>query len=118
MLENERRRLMEEGARAFNSGEFFVAHELWEAVWNAIDEPSRTWVQGMIQLAAGLYKLQQDRPELCRALLQKGIAKLHDAPVALDGFALVRLRDDAGELDRLLGAGQKVAASTVVLHSA
>src|SRR6516164_8613842 len=91
----ERRRVIDAGARAFNHGEFHQAHELWEEAWNGSDGSERRWIQGMIQLATGLYKLQQQRADLCRSLLEKGIAKLNDAPASFDGHALAQLRDDA-----------------------
>lgn len=90
--------LMRDGAGAFNRGEFYEAHEFWEDVWNEIDDPERTWVQGMIQIATGLHKLTRERPDVCRTLLEKALTKLADAPPALYGFDLTRLRADAARL--------------------
>jgi predicted metal-dependent hydrolase len=89
---------MEEGRRAFNRGEFYEAHEFWEEVWNEIDDPERAWVQGMIQIATGLHKLVRERPDVCRTLLAKALAKLDDAPATLDGYGLATLRADATRL--------------------
>ncbi len=91
----ERARLLEEGRAAFNRGEFYEAHESWEELWNEIDDPDRRWVQGMIQIATGLHKLTRARPDVCRTLLDKALVKLADAPAALDGYDLGRLRADA-----------------------
>jgi predicted metal-dependent hydrolase len=85
---------MKEGQRAFNRGEFYEAHEFWEEVWNEIDDPERTWVQGMIQVATGLHKLGRDRPDVCRTLLTKAIGKLEGA-TTLDGYDLAKLRAEA-----------------------
>src|SRR3954452_824676 len=108
MDESERRRLMEEGRGAFNRGEFYEAHEFWEDVWNEIDDPDRTWVQGMIQIATGLHKLQRDRPDVCMTLLAKALTKLTDSPAALDGYALGKLRDDAIRVYHSLDHREKV----------
>jgi predicted metal-dependent hydrolase len=97
MDRDERLRLMNEGQRAFNRGEFYEAHEFWEEVWNEIDDPERQWVQGMIQIATGLHKLTRDRPDVCRTLLVKALAKLEGAS-ELDGYDLPRLREDAAAL--------------------
>ena len=104
MDRDERLRLMNEGQRAFNRGEFYEAHEFWEEVWNEIDDPERQWVQGMIQIATGLHKLTRDRPDVCRTLLVKALAKLEGAS-ELDGYDLPRLREDAVIGDILIYAG-------------
>src|SRR5690348_11981481 len=40
------------GLRCFHSGAFFEAHEHWESVWLAAQEPEKTFLQGLIQVAA------------------------------------------------------------------
>ena len=111
----ERSRLMEEGRRAFNRGEFYEAHEFWEDVWNEVDDPDRLWIQGMIQIATGLHKLQRERPDICRTLFEKGLTKLADAPEALDGYALKLLREDASRLYHVLARGEKGEPTSVKL---
>jgi uncharacterized protein len=118
MDSTERKRLMDEGRRAFNRGEFYESHELWEEVWDVIDDPDRLWVQGMIQIATGLHKLSRDRPDVCRTLLTKALAKLADAPPALDGFDLARLRADAEAVLAAIARQEKVDPRSVLLRSA
>ena len=65
-----------EGRTAFNQGEFFLAHEIWEEVWHQITGPERTAVQGLIQVAAGCHHLRGGRRGPAAALLEKGAAKL------------------------------------------
>lgn len=68
---------LEAGRAAFNRGEYFLAHELWEEVWREVEEvEQRTWVQGLIQIAAGLHHLQQRRTGPGVGLLRKGLDKL------------------------------------------
>ena len=45
------------GLRCFHSGAFFEAHEHWESVWLAAQEPEKTFLQGLIQIAAAFYHL-------------------------------------------------------------
>jgi predicted metal-dependent hydrolase len=111
----ERQRLLEEGRRAFNRGEFYEAHEFWEEVWDVIDDPDRTWIQGMIQIATGLHKLSRQRPDVCRTLLQKALAKLTDAPPTLDGYDLAKLRADAGRALEATTRGAPFDAYTIKL---
>ena len=75
--------LVDRGRAAFNRGQFFEAHELWEDAWRELTGPDRSGMQGLIQIAAGLHHLQGGRPRPGSRLLRKGLAKL---PVALPGL--------------------------------
>jgi predicted metal-dependent hydrolase len=93
LSESDRLRL-ERGRAAFNRGEYFQAHELWEDAWRELDGVERILVQGLIQIAAGLHHLQQDRPRPAAGLLRKGLDKVSQGafapPVDLQVDALVR----------------------------
>jgi len=67
---------LEQGRAAFNRGEYFRAHELWEEVWLQMEGPERIFAQGLIQIAAGLHHLQEHRPRPAAGLLRKGLEKL------------------------------------------
>jgi predicted metal-dependent hydrolase len=67
---------LEPGRAAFNRGEYWAAHELWEEVWRTLDGAERTSVQGLIQIAAGLHHLQGGRLRPGTSLLRKGLEKL------------------------------------------
>lgn len=88
------RNRLDQGRTAFNRGQYFEAHELWEEAWRDLDGRERTLVQGLIQIAAGLHHLQQERPRPATELLRKGLVKLSSdvfaLPVALHVRALVR----------------------------
>jgi predicted metal-dependent hydrolase len=72
----EQRSLLEQGRVAFNHGQFFEAHELWEDAWHTLGGGERLAVQGLIQIAAGLLHLQNGRRRPAARLLAKGIEKL------------------------------------------
>jgi predicted metal-dependent hydrolase len=65
-----------EGVALFNRQEFYEAHEAWEHGW--IDEVAdeRLLLQGLIQVAAGFYKLQVGSPQGTVKLLEQGMTKL------------------------------------------
>jgi predicted metal-dependent hydrolase len=109
----ERARLMTAGREAFNRGEFFEAHELWEEVWNVIDEPERSWVQGLIQVATGLHKLDRGRKDVCATLLRKALPKLVGAPAILDGVDVAAARAGAERVLAAIGRGELPAARSV-----
>jgi predicted metal-dependent hydrolase len=105
-----------EGAAAFNRGAFFEAHDRWEDVWRSLDGPERGWVQGLIQVAAALHKLQGAHPQGCRRLLHKGLAKLAGAPAELQGYDLARLTSDATLLLEALETGAPPGLRLVLLR--
>jgi uncharacterized protein len=65
-----------QGVLLFNRQEFYEAHEVWEGAW--IDELSddRKLLQGLIQAAAGFYKLQTGAPQGTVKLLDAALQKL------------------------------------------
>jgi predicted metal-dependent hydrolase len=93
LTESDRLRL-ERGRAAFNRGQYFQAHEIWEDAWRELDGLERILVQGLIQIAAGLHHLQQDRPRPAAGLLRKGLDKVSQgtfaAPVDLQVGALAQ----------------------------
>jgi hypothetical protein len=111
-----RREQLSAGRRAFAHGEFFDAHEHWEAAWNASDGAERRCIQGMIQIATALLKLAAGRADLARSLLTKALAKLGDAPPSLEGLDLSRFAGDAAALLGALERGESPAPSTLQLY--
>jgi predicted metal-dependent hydrolase len=82
------------GVELFNSGKFFESHELWEELWLQAPEPEKTFLQGMIQLAAAYHHHGRGNMRGLRSLLAAGLAKLDDFPEAQGGLELSKLRDD------------------------
>ena len=95
------------GRAAFNRGDFFAAHELWEDVWRTLAGDERALAQGLIQIAAGLHHLQRGRPRPAARLLTRGASKLSRGARAtkLPIPALVR------EVTRLVAALDTPAAA-------
>jgi predicted metal-dependent hydrolase len=91
-----------EGIRLFNQGEFWHAHEQWEACWRAAREPETTFYQGIIQAAAALVHWQRGNPRGLRRNWEKGRPKLIALPPSMLGLDLRRLIAD---MDRLVIAG-------------
>jgi predicted metal-dependent hydrolase len=67
---------LEEGISLFNRQEFYEAHEAWEKGWIDEEGDERVLLQGLIQVAAGFYKLQVGSPVGTVKLLQQGALKL------------------------------------------
>jgi len=101
---------LEKGLAAYRAGEFFEAHEEWEEIWR--DEPEgdrRQALQGLIQVAAAMYKiLGQGKPVPAARLLGRALLRLKLAP---PGFASLQMLDLLGDVERareaLVDIGEK-----------
>ena len=51
----ERAAALRAGIEAYERGDFFEAHEVWEEVWTEYQGPSRKFYQGLIQVAVALH---------------------------------------------------------------
>lgn len=92
LSESEQRAAFALGIRQFNSREFWHAHESWEAVWLTAPEPDKTFLQGIIQIAAAFYHHQKKNRDGMRSLLRRGLAIVEQFPVAYRGLRLEELR--------------------------
>ncbi|MEX2116174.1 MAG: DUF309 domain-containing protein [Bacteroidota bacterium] len=66
----------QKGLDVFNCRDYFEAHEVWEDLWHEYRETDRTFLQGLIQIAAGLYHLDCGNVRGARSQLSKGLQKL------------------------------------------
>jgi predicted metal-dependent hydrolase len=103
---------LQPGRAAFNRGEFFEAHELWEEVWRELAGDSRALVQGLIQIAAGLHHLQRGRQRPAARLLARGVEKISRERGAPEVDALIR--DVERLVSELATPGVTVSEATVV----
>ena len=60
----------------FNGEKFFEAHEVWEDLWHEYRDADRTFLQGLIHAAAGLYHHQCGNFRGASSQLGKALAKL------------------------------------------
>lgn len=91
-----------QGQVAFNRGEFFVAHERWEEVWQELKGTERLAVQGLIQIAAGLHHLKEGRSDPAARLLEKGVTKLSADELTTELLAGLRATALIQDVARLL----------------
>jgi predicted metal-dependent hydrolase len=91
-----------EGIRLFNEGEFWHAHEQWEACWLKSSEPEATFYKGIIQAAAALVHWKKANLRGLRRNWEKGRPKL----VALSPtMKALDLRALIADMDRFVVAG-------------
>ncbi len=64
------------GALLFNQGLFFEVHEVLETQWKQESGETKTFLQGLIQIAVAFYHLENQNHRGALLLLQEGLEKL------------------------------------------
>jgi hypothetical protein len=116
----EKERLYQLGLEAFNSRRFYEAHEFWEEVWLHTPRPDKTFLQGLIQVAAAFHHYSRANAPGTRSLLRKGLLKLNGFPDSYAGIELEALRAEVRGWLMALPTGKPKAASdfpTIQGHS-
>lgn len=73
---------LREGARRFDAGAWFEAHEVWEEGWLRTHGAPRALLQGLILAAAALLKRERGVPRGAERLWARGRARLEEAHAA------------------------------------
>jgi predicted metal-dependent hydrolase len=107
MNSKEKNEKFQRGVTHFNAREFFEAHEVWEEIWLVEVEPERTFLQGIIQIAAAFHHYCRANPDGAESLLAAGIVKLSRFPAHHRGLAIDALRTAAKRWARSIGEGHK-----------
>jgi predicted metal-dependent hydrolase len=92
MTDREQRAAFARGLRLFNAREFWHSHESWEAIWLTAPQPDKTFLQGIIQIAAAFYHHQKKNYAGMRSLMRRGLVKMEQFPAGYRGLRLEELR--------------------------
>ena len=82
-----------EGVRLFNSHQYFEAHEALEGVWLEATGDRKTFLHGLIQVAAAFHHHGRSNPAGFESLLEKGCNKLLPFGAEFGGIELSHLMD-------------------------
>ena len=107
MNSREKQQKFEHGLEHFNARQFFEAHEVWEEVWLIEEEPEKTFLQGIIQIAAAFHHYRSGNSDGAETLLAAGIVKISRFPAQHRGLAIHALREEAKYWARALGQMQR-----------
>ena len=80
------------GVEQFNTRHFFEAHETWEEIWLASPEPEKTFLQGIIQIAAAFHHYTRGNTRGARTLLGASLRRLENFPDIHNRIAVEALR--------------------------
>src|SRR6202035_3590967 len=101
------------GISHFNAQEFFEAHEVWEEIWLLEAEPEKTFLQGIIQIAADFHHYCRGNTDGTESLLAAGIVKLSRFPKVHRGLNIEELRSAAKHWARSVGKGEQLDKSKI-----
>ena len=85
-----------EGLHCYRAGEFFLAHEHWEDIWNGLEGEEKKFLQALIQLTVAMHHWQAGNPRGCCSLLQRALRRLELYPASYGGIAIAPLRRQLG----------------------
>jgi hypothetical protein len=91
-----------DGLRCYRSQEFFLAHEHWESVWLKCQEPEKSFLQALIQMAAAFHHLQRNNSSGTASLLKSALRRLEPYPAIFEGVDVAPLREELGAWLRML----------------
>jgi uncharacterized protein len=92
MSTSEDQKRFRQGVEQFNTRHFFEAHETWEEIWLGSPEPEKTFLQGIIQIAAAFHHYTRGNTRGARTLLEAGLGRLEKFPATHNQLALEALR--------------------------
>lgn len=108
------------GIQEFNERLFFECHETLEEIWLEDHGEDRKFYQGIIQVAAGYFKLEQGVPVGALKLWRMGLEKLEPfGPIhfGISVDALVQaVKENLAELDAKQQSGAAVAIDPPTIH--
>jgi hypothetical protein len=93
-----------EGLACYERAEFFETHEHWEIVWLALAEPEKSFLQALIQVAAGFHHLRAGNSAGAVSLLRRALRRFEGCPEGFCGIAIASLREEVREALRDLEA--------------
>jgi uncharacterized protein len=97
---------LSEGLACYRRTEFFEAHEHWESVWLRLEEPEKSFLQALIQIAAAFHHLQVGNRAGAVSLLSRALGRLESRPLQSGGIAVTPLSAELRAwLRELEGAG-------------
>jgi len=99
---------LREALQQFNQQEFYTCHDLLEALWMDAYYPEKTFYQGLLQIAVGLYHLGDRNWKGSMILLGEGISRLRDfQPEYMDIDVSKLIQDSAELLNKIQKSGKE-----------
>jgi uncharacterized protein len=86
-----------QGVKEFQQGEFYACHDTLEALWIEAQEPHKTFLQGILQIAVACYHLGNQNWRGAVILLGEGSRRLRSYRPEYEGIDVEALVDTSTE---------------------
>lgn len=93
LFSQQNKNLFKAGLTAFQTGDYYEAHEHWEELWPDPSLPDRQCVHGLIQVAVSLFQARQDNLIGAGSMMDKAMVKFSKAP---ENWNSIKLNDFVG----------------------
>ena len=87
--------LAQQGLIAFNHGEFYRQHDLFEALWMETQGPVRNLYKAILQVGIAYYHIESGNYRGAYKMLQRSVQWLESLPSSCQGIDLDQFRIDA-----------------------
>ena len=106
---------LDEALAAYRAGDYFEAHEIFEASWQIeTDARLRLGRQGLVLVAVAMHKLfAQQKPFIAARLVRRAIDRLERGPSEIDGIAIDTLCGRLAEVAEALERGDTITAPEI-----
>jgi predicted metal-dependent hydrolase len=98
------------GVELFNAQKFWHAHEAWEELWLVSTGDEKTFLQGLIQLAAAYHHVQRGTLRGGVRLFDAAFGKLSRFPEGRDGVGRAEAVAIASRHRERIARGENIAA--------
>lgn len=92
MIMNELPANVKQGLRAFNQGEYFIAHEFFEDAWRETPDSSREFYRSLLHISGGFYRLSENRPGAAKKFFHRALHWLQYFSNAHMGLEVEKIR--------------------------
>ena len=99
---------IEHGVSLFNAHRFWHAHEAWETIWLASENPHKQFLQGLIQLAAAYHHVQRGTFRGGVRLFDAALKKLADFPDGYAGVGRAGVVEAASRHRRMIARDERI----------
>lgn len=107
---------LQRGVAAFNAGNFFEAHEIWEDLWGETVGQEKLLLQGLVQIAAGYAKVESTLRAGALKLLTRGLEHIRPFLPAASGLSLAPLVEAVAADVRRLQSASDATVSIGLVH--
>lgn len=99
------------GVEAFNAGDYYSAHDLWEVAWRHGPIEQKRFFHSLIQGAVALYHWENGNTASANRMFAAGLKKAHDCPPRCLGVNLPAFWEAIAAVmeSPLLGSGSPIS---------